>query len=263
MQKNKFQLGLVVPCFNEAERFPLSYWKNLVRIESSIKWIFVDDGSSDLTENILKQLCKSSDAKYVKLQLNLGKSNAIREGFHQLVKENPKLKFAGFLDSDGAFSPEDIRYLATLANNDGNLNPQNSFDVWISSRVALAGRRIQRKLSRHYIGRVISTYLTRSWNDSPYDTQSGFKIFRVSGNFLEALEKPFITRWFIDVELLTRIAIANNGKLKVWEEPVTSWRDVHGSRISLSSGLSILSDLFRTRRQVKKLIELRGRDGLN
>jgi hypothetical protein len=130
-------------------------------------------------------------------------------------------------------------------------------DAVISSRVSLSGREINRKSSRHYLGRLIATVLTRKWSDAPYDTQSGYKLFLNSRSFRDAIESGFSTRWFVDVELLTRIGINNKGFLNVWEEPLFYWNDVAGSKLKSIKFHSIFLELLIARRQVLKLLKER------
>ena len=127
-------------------------------------------------------------------------------------------------------------------------------DAVISSRVSLSGRQINRKSSRHYLGRLIATYITRKWSDSPYDTQSGYKLFVNSMSFREAIKSDFFTKWFVDIELITRVGINNKGLLNIWEEPLLFWNDVDGSTIKLRRFLGILFEMIFARRQVLKLL---------
>jgi hypothetical protein len=127
-------------------------------------------------------------------------------------------------------------------------------DAVISSRVSLSGREINRKSSRHYLGRLIATYLTRQWSDAPYDTQSGYKLFVNSTSFREAIKSDFATKWFVDVELITRVGINNKGVLNIWEEPLLFWNDVDGSSLKMRNYYSIFFEIIFARRQVLKLL---------
>jgi hypothetical protein len=129
----------------------------------------------------------------------------------------------------------------------------------LSSRVALAGREIRRNPSRHYLGRVVATFLTRSWIDAPYDTQSGFKIFSNTESLRSALENDFKTSWFVDIEILTRIGNSNGGLLNIWEEPLTFWRDVAGSKLKLSKIPKLLIEIFIARKEVSRFVNMRGK----
>lgn len=246
---------MVVPCFNEAHRFPIEYWNDLIHSEPSTHWIFVNDGSKDATGNILEELVKGSTAEIIHNKKNLGKGNSVREGFMYAFRQHPQFKTFGYMDSDGAFSKEDlirlIEKVAELRLLDQEL------DAILSSRVALAGHHINRKTSRHYIGRLIATYLTRDWVGAPYDTQSGLKLFVNSNSFQKALTEPFNTSWFVDIEIMTRIGIENGGNLNLWEQPLTSWSDISGSKLNLKQTPKLLREMLMARREVTKLVKVR------
>jgi dolichyl-phosphate beta-glucosyltransferase len=102
--------------------------------------------------------------------------------------------------------------------------------VW-SSRVALAGRAIRRRPTRHYLGRVVGTYLFRGLDGMPYDSQSGLKLFGAGPALDRVLCRPFRTRWLFEVEMMARWRADHGSPMRVWEVPVESWHDVAGTRI--------------------------------
>ena len=251
------RIAIIVPCYNEELRFPIQYWKEIVRTENEIKWLFIDDGSSDRTLEILQDVCAGTTSRVSKSVKNSGKGNAIRKGFLEILERDPDIEVLGYLDSDGAFSINDIFRLATLSIQPPNSLIAQPIDAVISSRVSLSGHEINRKASRHYLGRLIATLLTRKWSDAPYDTQSGYKLFSNSGSFRNAIKSDFSTRWFVDVELLARIGINNKGLLNIWEEPLSYWNDVAGSKLNFMKFHSIFFELLIARRQVLKLLKER------
>lgn len=251
------RIAVIVPCFNEELRFPIQYWKEIVRTENEIRYLFVDDGSSDRTFEILQEVCAGTPSLVLKSAKNSGKGNAIRKGFLDTLEKYPATEVFGYLDSDGAFSIKDIFRLVDIAIQRTNSLVAQPIDAVISSRVSLSGREINRKLSRHYLGRLIATLLTRKWSDSPYDTQSGYKLFLNSESFRDAIKSDFSTRWFVDIELLTRIGINNKGILNIWEEPLLYWNDVAGSKLNFMKSRSIFFELLIARRQVLNLLKER------
>jgi len=50
---------MVVPCYNEEKRLNLEYWNELIDIAGT-KWIFVNDGSTDNTLNLLQGIKNAS-----------------------------------------------------------------------------------------------------------------------------------------------------------------------------------------------------------
>ncbi len=57
------------------------------------------------------------------------------------------------------------------------------------------------------------------------------------------MKERFRTRWFVDIEILLRYRALNKIDLILWEEPVTLWRDVTGSRISFRNWISIALEI--------------------
>ena len=108
----KSRILMVVPCFNEEKRFDQEYFDHLTRIESTA-WLFVDDGSKDATLSVLSNFCRRSNTNFLHLPKNVGKSEALRIGMLQAIEKDSGAKWIGFLDSDGAFSVEDVNEILT------------------------------------------------------------------------------------------------------------------------------------------------------
>src|SRR5688572_23554279 len=78
-------ISLVIPLLNEEESLPeLSAWIEKVMIENNYSYelIFVDDGSTDNSWEVIEQLrAKNPNIKGIKFQRNYGKSAGLNEGF--------------------------------------------------------------------------------------------------------------------------------------------------------------------------------------
>lgn len=80
------QVTILIPAYNEEKTIPLTY-KKIVDVTESLnfyKWelLFVDDGSTDATLNILKQLrTHDQRVKYIRFSRNFGKESAMLAGF--------------------------------------------------------------------------------------------------------------------------------------------------------------------------------------
>ncbi len=79
------ELSIVVPCFNEEEAIPIFYEETLTVLKtmslSFFEFIFVDDGSSDRTLEILKEFStKDKSVHYVSFSRNFGKESALYAG---------------------------------------------------------------------------------------------------------------------------------------------------------------------------------------
>lgn len=87
-EKSSFKkLSVVIPLYNEQESLnPLAneIRKALKLIDLSYEIIFVDDGSSDDSLKMIKEVCKTDKRfKYVSFQKNYGKSAALQMGFKE------------------------------------------------------------------------------------------------------------------------------------------------------------------------------------
>jgi glycosyltransferase involved in cell wall biosynthesis len=240
-------LTLVVPVFNEAKRWNQGYWSQVLAI-TNINWIFVNDGSSDTTTELLAKLKAASHVTVLEHEVNRGKAEAIRSGFNFFFKNSDLhtgKSFIGYLDADEAFDPKEIARFLNLSINDSNHLVSQGFQAIWSSRVQLRGRRIERKKYRHYLGRIIISFLGSASPSIPYDSQSGFKIFASDENLQQVFMDNFKTKWFIDLEIAARYQQISGEQLRIWEEPLLFWRDVGGSAIKIGSLPTIFIEIVR------------------
>lgn len=236
----KNRIVIVVPCYNEAERWNLDYWA-MLSAYSNLKIIFVNDGSTDNTVSKIQEFIDGTEHTLLNLEKNVGKAEAIRMGFTNAFALNPNA--IGFLDADEAFSFYEVtrqieKYLSI------NRTSGNSTAVW-SSRVQLAGREVNRDISRHYLARILITLLAARHRFSIYDPQSGLKIYPNSDHLQKCFSKKFATRWFVDLEIYIRWKNNVGTWMRVWEEPVVEWRDIGGSKICGKEYFRILKDIGR------------------
>jgi dolichyl-phosphate beta-glucosyltransferase len=230
---------IVVPCFNEAARWNAAYW-DAITAHPEIELIFVDDGSTDATPERIAATVASCGTQAIRLERNSGKAEAVRQGLAAALDLDSRPRTVGFLDADGAFPEFEVRRLVSLGSE---LLDSDRYDALWSARILMAGRDISRHASRHYIGRAISTLVAPLHRYDVYDTQSGFKLFQRSSALEQCLVTPFRTRWFPDIELLQRWSIGQGRQMRIWEEPVSGWHDVGGSKVNRSQYVQLLKDL--------------------
>ena len=232
------RIVLVVPCFNEFERWDKIYWDSLASIES-LQLIFVDDGSTDDTWLKISEVAGKENVSTCRLTKNVGKAEALRSGLIQARKINPI--GIGFLDADASFPVSEVQRV--FENFRYRAFERNEIEAIWSARVKLSGHKIDRNTTRHYFSRILLTLL--SWINpfDLYDSQSGFKLF-VNGDFFDGiLNQPFRTRWFVDLEIYYRWKKQINNLPMIWEEPITGWRDVSGSKIRGRQLLQVMRDI--------------------
>ena len=94
------EISIVIPCFNEEEAIPIFYEETLRVLKtmslSSFEFVFIDDGSSDRTLEVLKEIsAKDKSVHFVSFSRNFGKEAALYAG---LSKANGE--FISVMDVD-------------------------------------------------------------------------------------------------------------------------------------------------------------------
>ena len=247
-------ISLVVPCFNESERFNVPYWTEISEIKG-IHLVFIDDGSKDRTRSLLTEFASAHSSEVLHHDVNLGKAEAVRTGIQHVLASGSG-SIVGFLDADGAVPEDEVRRCIEVAKG---LLDTHQFDAVWASRVALAGRNIVRSDFRHYVGRIIATLVSRGIEGFPYDSQCGFKLFDASDELSAVLHQPFSTKWFVDVEIMLRWQSASNVPLRIYEEPLHAWSDQPGGNLSAKNVLSVVKEVLAIRSMSRQLREGRNR----
>ena len=85
LERTFSSVSIVIPTYNEAESLPALHEElvsEMTKIGVPFEIIFVDDGSTDDTVSVLRQLCGQDDrVRFVRLRRNFGKAAALSEGF--------------------------------------------------------------------------------------------------------------------------------------------------------------------------------------
>jgi glycosyltransferase involved in cell wall biosynthesis len=232
---------LVVPCFNEAARLDDARLARLLDAGPAVSLLFVNDGSTDGTLDRLEAFARRHPARasVFNLRDNLGKAEAVRRGMLAALDRGADL--IGYYDADLATPPEDMLEIISHLETEG-------VEAAIGARVALLGRNIERRASRHYLGRVFATAASAVLGLRVYDTQCGAKVFRAGPALRSALAEPFLSRWVFDVELIGRLdQHPRTAPADAWivEVPLRAWRDVGASRLRGPDMLRAIADLAR------------------
>lgn len=236
---------LVVPCFNEEKRLPTGAFETFRHQFPNVHFLFVNDGSHDGTQSLLEALKNSAPESFdvVMLDRNRGKAEAIRRGIREAIARNPE--YVGFWDADLSTPLNEVPRFLEL------MQQKPSVEMVIGSRVQLLGRKISRRLVRHYLGRIFATLASLAIGLPVYDTQCGAKMFRVTPALSEVFDKPFSSRWVFDVELLDRFLRLPHSEEKpprheqIVEVPLEQWTDVAGSKLGMLDCIQAAWDLLR------------------
>jgi len=233
------RVALVVPCFNEAHRLDVEAFRNFKLPGHQIEFVFVNDGSTDNTLQVLQTL----GAPIVNLEKNSGKAEAVRRGVTAAMERSPD--YVGFWDADLATPLSELPSFMDILEN------RNGTQMVFGARVRLLGREISRQSSRHYFGRVGATLISSSLGLAVYDTQCGAKLFRATPDVREVFATPFLSRWIFDVEIIARF-VQRWGRDRVSktlvEYPVMVWHDVKGSKVKSRDFVRALRDLWKIHR---------------
>lgn len=231
-------LSVVIPAYNE-EMVIANTLKSvndfLVKQKFSYEILVADDGSTDNTKNIVKDLAK----KYKNLRLlefhdKGGKGGTVKAGIME-----SKGKFKLFMDSDNATPFEQLEKL---------LAQTNEHDIVLASRY-VKGAKIEPKrgLLRTIVsrgGNMVINFILRL----PFkDTRCGFKLFSDHAAKI-TFSKIKQNGFGFDDELLV---IARKFGLKICEVPVL-WKDMEAltgskSKVSLKDVLYSFIEMFHTK----------------
>lgn len=111
-------LSIIVPLLNEEESLPeLTEWIERVAVANQLSYeiIFIDDGSTDNSWQVIQQLsAQNVGVKGIKFQRNYGKSAALNEGF-----KAAQGKVVITMDADLQDSPDEIPELYRMIISDG------------------------------------------------------------------------------------------------------------------------------------------------
>ena len=101
---------IVIPCFNEAERLNRDE-VGVLLADPQVQIIFVDDGSTDGTLELLSDLRIEHPERIEVLPLpeNIGKAEAVRKGLLHAVSSSADI--TGYLDADFATPASEIRVI--------------------------------------------------------------------------------------------------------------------------------------------------------
>ncbi len=154
MEQEKIELSIVIPIYNEEENLPILYEKLkevLDRLGKSYEIIFVNDGSTDRSWEIIKELSeKDEHVVGVNFRKNFGQTAAMSAGF-----ETAKGEIIITMDGDLQNDPEDIPNLLKELDK--------GYDIvsgWRKNRKdAFLSRTLPSRIANWLISKVTGVYL--------------------------------------------------------------------------------------------------------
>ncbi|WP_198172628.1 dolichyl-phosphate beta-glucosyltransferase [Hymenobacter ginkgonis] len=235
-------VSLLIPAYNETARLGHTLGQVLAYLHAqpyTSELLVIDDGSSDGTAQLAERYFAEHAAqagavttRVISYQPNRGKGYAVRQGL--LAAQGT---VAVFSDAD----------LSTpIAQLPLVLDPimAGSYDVVFGSRAldrSVIG--VRQPLLRELSGRFFNLIMRAATGLPYWDTQCGFKAFRLDV-CRPLVEGAQLDRFGFDVELLY---LAHYAGLRLREQPV-QWNDAAGSKVGIWSGI----DGFRELRQLRR-----------
>lgn len=237
---------IVIPCYNEEKNFLVKEYLDFLNNHSNSLICFVNDGSSDNTLNVIRDLKIEfpNNVEIVSYDNNQGKAEAVRKGFLH-CNNNFDYQFIAYLDADLAVSLQECQSLSKHFNK--NIN------FCFGSRINKIGSVIERNRYRYIIGRFIATIISHILLLKVYDTQCGCKLFTKNLS-VEVFSNKFISKWMFDVEIFFRIIDIYGRKIsltKMIEIPLLKWTERGDSKVKFTYLFKLWFDLYKIRRNYR------------
>ena len=236
-------LSVIIPAYNEVVRLGTSLTAVVNYLRQSwpdAEVIVVDDGSTDGTAPLAREIFNNSGnlrTSVISYKSNLGKGRAVRLGLLAARGD-----VALFSDADLSTPISEAPKLVEPIMN-------GEFDVTVGSR-ALDRRLIgtHQPWRREQAGRVFNLAVRLATGLPFWDTQCGFKAFRMSV-CRPLVESATVDRFGFDVELLY---LSFRAGLRMKEVPVR-WDHNEGSKVSLGSdSFRMLNEVVLIRQQARR-----------
>jgi dolichyl-phosphate beta-glucosyltransferase len=230
------KVTIIIPFYNEVERIKFEDFYQIFNRFLQYDFLLVDDGSSDKSIDILEEFkSKFSTVKVLKLDRNVGKAEAIRSAVLSISDAD----FISYYDADLATPFSELDKLIQFSIQHPN------YKMVMGARIKLIGNGVKRTLKRHYFGRIFATIVSQFiLKVAVYDTQCGAKVvdYQIAK---QIFQKPFISKWLFDVELLKRLQKIHNLNEVVKEIPLEKWEEIGNSKIKVGDFLRIPFQLFQ------------------
>lgn len=239
--RNPLRVWLVLPALNEEASLP----PLVERIEQAMfeaglafRIVFVNDGSTDSTGQIMAEVADRLGAVVVTHPTNLGLGAAIRDGIVTAAAQAEPRDIIVTLDADNTHTPDLILRMVRLV--------REGHDIVIASRYRSGSRTRGVPVSRRFLS-WIASMLLRVWFPTPgvRDYTSGYRAYRaeilqrvVADNGPEFFDQDGF-QVMIDILLKLR----RSGDLIFGEVPLILRYDLKSGASKMDVGATIVSTL--------------------
>jgi len=223
-------LSIVIPVFNEKNTL-LQIIQKIDELPKTLtrELILVDDGSTDGSRDLLKELEKRKDVMVIYKDKNTGKGDSLKIGF-----KNSQGDFVIVQDADLEYDPKDYLKLLEVIQSQKNT-------VVYGSRFA---GNFKDMSTLHYYGNKFLTIVTNIlFGVALTDMETCYKLF--PGDFIRKLNLK-ANRFDFEPEITAKI-IKNN--YKIIEVPINYYGRTHfeGKKITWKDGFNAIWSLIKFR----------------
>lgn len=229
------QACLLIPFYNEEERFNYSQLSRLLE-SKSCKVLMIDDGSDDsLVQNLSYfQEFYPQTFEIIRRTCNSGKAEALRSALNYV--NISKYRLVGFTDADFSAGADVIaEFLSKVYASQS--------DVFHAIR-PLSRDLVKTTLFRRLLGLMFQSLTKLIFQTRLGDTQCGLKMY--SSDFLSKIDlaSPFTNEWLFDIEVLLR---SNNKTVNLRQISLPNWEHRKNGKISIQSTLFVLPAMIALR----------------
>lgn len=217
-------VSIVLPAYNEVNTIEDSVKKvrvALLKLDRSFEIVIAENGSTDGTDSISKQLSQDyDDVRF--LHTEKGRGNALRAAF-----KSANSHVVMYMDVDLS---TDLSFVGVVINSiyAGN-------DVATGSRLLPESEVVGRTLKREISSRVYNLLVRIILSSKLMDHQCGFKAFKAD-SLRELIDDVKDNGWSFDTEILVK---AQKKGYKVVEIPV-HWVDTTNTSVKLLKDIIIM-----------------------
>ena len=239
LNRDNFTVDVVIPVLNEAHVLAGSVERVLqfLRERARCKWhvVVVDNGSTDGTQDVARQLCRQyPEVQFVHLSQR-GRGRALRHAWLQ-----SRAEVVCYMDVDLS---TDLKHLPDLITAIGD----QGYDVATGSRL-MRQSQTTRSWKREVISRIYNLFVKAVLFTRFSDAQCGFKA--VSRKAVEHIIPQVADQsWFFDTELLV---LAEKQGYRIKDIPVV-WLEDDDSRVKIfKTGWDDIKGVCRVRKHLWK-----------
>ena len=233
----ELSVDVVIPVLNEAHVLKKSVETLVGFLQASLQYrwriVIVDNGSTDGTQNVAKELAAAYPEVKVLRLLQKGRGRALR---HAWLRSNADI--VCYMDVDLSTK---LRHVPELLDSIA----EEGWDVATGSRL-MRESRTKRSLTREIISRIYNILVKAVLFTRFSDAQCGFKA--LSRKAVEEIVPQIKDQaWFFDTEMLV---LAEKQGYRIKDLPV-EWIEDDDSRVKIvQTGWEDIKGVFRLRRQL-------------